>query len=59
MDIMNTILMKQVEQEMQYICELGLINSVPKQNTTDSNMLTYQNVGLDYRKVEAVCNLLK
>ena len=29
-DMMNTILLKQTEQELEYICELGLINSVQK-----------------------------
>lgn len=57
-DMMNTILLKQTEQELEYICELGLINSVQKQNASDSNMLAYKNVGLDYRKVDAVYNLL-
>lgn len=57
-DIMNTILLKQTEQELEYICELGLVNSIQKQNASDSNMLAYKNVGLDYRKVESVYNLL-
>ena len=57
-DMMNAILLKQTEQELEYICELGLINGVPKQNADDSNMLAYKNVGLDYRKVDAVYNLL-
>lgn len=57
-DIMNTILLKQTEQELQYICELGLINGMDKQKPTDSNMLAYKNVGLDYQKIDAVARLL-
>lgn len=59
LDIMNTILLKQVEQEMEYICELGLIKSADKLSESNSNILGYENVGLDYRKVRSVYNLLQ
>ena len=57
-NMINEILLRQVEKELQYICELGIIQDVGKQNQQDSNMLRYQNVGLDYKKLDSIYGVL-